>query len=265
MRLTAYLQLPDRFRMFKAGGPPTSTCLLYPRYTGGWQSPLIRLQMKGGKDWRDAAAKTGDDLRRIGGRSVDDAFTLPRAEMTSWPGAFLTRLEPLALVQRLNAEILASRRPTVLYNISGRQRDLAGGDEPAPGHRLYEAGQRQRMCVLMTRHYWTCAIVTTLSALVSAGFSVVGLFGPSGSGSFERYAASRSFALLIAVLCCIGFRSRDALAAIALVMSLVQGFDGLIGMLAHDPTKTYGPFAFALVNFAALAWLLGSHEHRNAG
>jgi hypothetical protein len=88
--------------------------------------------MKGGKDWRDAAAKTGDDLRRIGGRSVDDAFTLPRAEMTSWPGAFLTRLEPLALVQTLNAEILASRRPTVLYNISGRQRDLAGGDEPAP-------------------------------------------------------------------------------------------------------------------------------------
>jgi hypothetical protein len=68
--------------------------------------------MKGGKDWRDAAAKTGDDLRRIGGRSVDDAFTLPRAEMTSWPGAFLTRLEPLALVQTLNAEILASRTKT---------------------------------------------------------------------------------------------------------------------------------------------------------
>ena len=111
----------------------------------------------------------------------------------------------------------------------------------------------------------TCAIVTTVSALVSAGFSVVGLFGPSCSGSFERYAASRSIALLIAVLCCIGFRSRDAIAAMALVMSLVQGFDGLIGILAHDPAKTYGPFAFAIMNFALLVWLLCSPEDRNVG
>src|ERR1700743_1433209 len=107
----------------------------------------------------------------------------------------------------------------------------------------------------MIRRFWTCAIVTTVSALVSAGFSVVGLLGPSGSGSFERYAASRSIALLISVLCCIGFRSRDAIAAMVLVMSLVQGFDGLIGIHAHDPAKTYGPFAFAIMNFAALVWL----------
>src|ERR1700730_16401088 len=123
-----------------------------------------------------------------------------------------------------------------------------------------ETRRRQRRCVLMTRRFWTCAIVTTVSALVSASFSVAGLFGPSGSGSFERYAASRSIALLIAVLCCIGFRSRDAIAAMALVMSLVQGFDGLIGILAHDPAKTYGPFVLALVNFAALVWLLRSQE-----
>src|SRR5258708_39098582 len=107
----------------------------------------------------------------------------------------------------------------------------------------------------MIRRFWTCAMVTTVSALVSAGFSVAGLLGPAGSGSFERYAASRSIALLIAVLCCIGFRSRDALAAMALVMSLVQGFDGLMGILSHDPAKTYGPFAFAIVNFAVLACL----------
>jgi hypothetical protein len=40
-------------------------------------------------------------------------------------------------------------------------------------------------------------------------------------------------------------------------MTLVQGFDGLIGALAHDPAK---PFVFAIVNFAALVWLLRSHE-----
>jgi hypothetical protein len=112
--------------------------------------------------------------------------------------------------------------------------------------------------------FWTCAIITTISALVSAGFSIVALFGPSGGDMFERYAASRSIALFIAVLCCIGFRSREAIAALALVMSLVQGFDGLIGFLAHDPTKTYGPFVFALVNFAALVWLLRLHEEDDA-
>jgi hypothetical protein len=108
--------------------------------------------------------------------------------------------------------------------------------------------------------FWTCATLTTISALVSAGFSIVGLSGPSGGDIFERYAASRSIALLIAVLACLGFRSRVAIAALALVMSLVQGFDGLIGSLAHDPAKTYGPFVFAIVNFAALVWLLRSHE-----
>jgi len=138
-----------------------------------------------------------------------------------------------------------------------RGRDIAGREDPglATGP---EPSQRQRRSVPMIRRFWTCAIVTTVSALVSAGFSVAGLLGPSGSGSFERYAASRSIALLIAALCCIGFRSRGAIAALALVMSLVQGFDGLIGILAHDPAKTYGPFAFAIVNFAALVWLLRS-------
>jgi hypothetical protein len=100
--------------------------------------------------------------------------------------------------------------------------------------------------------------------LVSAGFSVVGLFGPSRGDIFERYAASRSIALTIAVLCCIGFRSREAIAALALVMTLVQGFDGLIGVLAHDPAKTYGPFVFSIVNFAALIWLLRSREQGHA-
>ena len=54
------------------------------------------------------------------------------------------------------------------------------------------------------------------------------------------------------------------IAALALAMTLVQGFDGLIGALAHDPAKTYGPFVFTLANFAALVWLLRSGESSNA-
>jgi hypothetical protein len=112
----------------------------------------------------------------------------------------------------------------------------------------------------LPRRFWTCTIITTISALVSAGFSVVGLLAPSSSDSFARYAASRSIALLMAVLFCLGVRSREGIAALAVVMSLVQGFDGMIGILAHDPAKTYGPFAFALANFVALVWLLGPQK-----
>ena len=61
----------------------------------------------------------------------------------------------------------------------------------------------------MTARFWTCATITAVSALVSASFSVAGLFGPSGSDIFERYAASRSIALLIAVLYCIGVLLAD--------------------------------------------------------
>jgi hypothetical protein len=68
------------------------------------------------------------------------------------------------------------------------------------------------------------------------------------------------FSGLYRLLCCLGFRFREAIAALALVMSLVQGFDGLIGVLAHDLVKTYGPFVFALGNVAALVWLLRSDE-----
>jgi hypothetical protein len=114
--------------------------------------------------------------------------------------------------------------------------------------------------IRMALRFWLCAAITTASALVSAGFSVAGLIGASGGDTFTRYAASRSIALLIAALCCMALRSPKGIAALALVMSLVQGFDGLIGALAQDPAKTYGPLAFAIANFAALVWLLRSHE-----
>jgi hypothetical protein len=115
----------------------------------------------------------------------------------------------------------------------------------------------------MALRFWLCAMITAVSALVSASFSIIGLIGPSGDDAFARYAASRSIALFIAVLCCMGLRSRKGIAALALVMTLVQGFDGIIGALAHDPEKTYGPFVLALANVAALAWLLRALRRRS--
>jgi hypothetical protein len=114
----------------------------------------------------------------------------------------------------------------------------------------------------MTKPFWSCAAMTLLSAGVSAGFSLVGLFGAGSGDSFARYAASRSVALLLTVVIAICVRSRMALAVLGIAMTVVQAFDGIIGALAHDPSKTYGPFAFAVLNALAVIWLLkekGSH------
>ena len=64
----------------------------------------------------------------------------------------------------------------------------------------------------MTRRFWTCALVTLVSASVSAGFSLDGLIGSSSGDSFARYAASRSLALLLTVLIAIFSFVTDAAA-----------------------------------------------------
>jgi hypothetical protein len=109
----------------------------------------------------------------------------------------------------------------------------------------------------MSRSFWVCATVTALSAVVSASFSVVGL---DGQDQYTMYAASRSIALVLAILVCIVARSRRGVMALALTMGLVQGFDALIGLFAHDPVKTYGPLALAVAGLASVFAL-----HREGG
>jgi hypothetical protein len=111
-----------------------------------------------------------------------------------------------------------------------------------------------------TRAFWICAIVAGLSAVVSASFSVAALIGVDRQDQYAMYAASRSIALVLATLVCIGARSRRGVMALALTMGLVQGFDALIGLLAHDPVKTYGPLALSLAGLASLIAL-----HREGG
>jgi len=115
----------------------------------------------------------------------------------------------------------------------------------------------------MTARFWGCALMTLLSAGVSAGFSLAGLLGSSNGATFARYAASRSVALLVTVLIAVGVRSRTGIAFLGIAMTSVQAFDGVIGALAHDPSKTYGPFAFAILNAVAVAWLLREARDRS--
>jgi uncharacterized membrane protein YgaE (UPF0421/DUF939 family) len=102
--------------------------------------------------------------------------------------------------------------------------------------------------------------MTLVSAGVSAGFSLIALFGPGSGNGFARYAASRSIALLLAVIIAICVRSRMALAVLGIAMTVVQALDSIIGALAHDPSKTYGPLAFAVLNALMVIWLLREKE-----
>lgn len=103
--------------------------------------------------------------------------------------------------------------------------------------------------------FWTCGLLALLSALVSAGFSIAGLTGLHTYDAFAWYAASRSVALPLVVLVCLGFRSRAGVLALGLTMTLVQLFDAAIGFAAHDPAKSYGPLVFAIAGFASVLWL----------
>jgi hypothetical protein len=117
-------------------------------------------------------------------------------------------------------------------------------------------GEQQKLARAMTKSFWSCAIMTLVSAGVSAGFSLVGLFDGGSGDSFARYAASRSVALLLTVVIAICARSRMTLAVLGIAMTIVQAFYGVIGVLAHDPSKTYGPFAFAVLNALLVIRLL---------
>ena len=130
--------------------------------------------------------------------------------------------------------------------------------------RFHVLGFRAAKGDSMTKRFLICALMTLLSAGVSAGFSVAGLLGPGRYDSFARCAASRSVALLLAILIAIGIRSRVAIAFLGIAMTGVQAFDGVIGALARDPSKTYGPFAFAVLNALVVGRLLRERaSHRN--
>jgi len=112
----------------------------------------------------------------------------------------------------------------------------------------------------LTGAFWPCAIITAMSALVSASFSIAALLGQGKGDLSAMYALSRSISLLLVVPITIWFRSRFGLAVIALTMALVQLFDTVVGVHIHDSGKTYGPLAFALATFASIAALLRQPE-----
>ena len=106
--------------------------------------------------------------------------------------------------------------------------------------------------------YWLCLAVTAVSAVTSFGFSLAALRvkGEGGQRSIARYAASRSTALVAGVIVALTLGSPAATFALAVVMTVVQALDAVVGAMERDSMKTWGPAALAAFTLASAILLL---------
>lgn len=110
----------------------------------------------------------------------------------------------------------------------------------------------------MSAGFWVCAAITTVSAFVSLGYSVVALRGATGAAATNAmYAFTRSTALAAAVTMVLITQSPSWLRAVALTMVLVQAGDAVIGARLRDRLKTVGPALTATANLMALVAFRG--------
>ncbi|MBC6315343.1 hypothetical protein HCJ54_06755 [Listeria grandensis] len=104
--------------------------------------------------------------------------------------------------------------------------------------------------------YYLCAFGTFISATVSFGFSVAAYRTATNDGVLNAmYAISRSLALLIVAIVPFFYHADTYLYAVAMVMILVQFFDGFIGIRIKNTLKIVGPFLTAIANVVFLLLL----------
>ncbi|WP_461215845.1 hypothetical protein [Lacticaseibacillus sp. GG6-2] len=103
--------------------------------------------------------------------------------------------------------------------------------------------------------YLVCAIITTISAIVSFGFACQAYLQARHDDVLAltnaKYAFSRSLALLLAACGLLIIHDSGYLIALAVAMIGVQLFDGVIG-LKISRFKTLGPFLTAVANAVSL-------------
>jgi hypothetical protein len=111
----------------------------------------------------------------------------------------------------------------------------------------------------MMTPFLLCAVISAISALVSLGFSIAAERTATGAThTMALYACARSLALFVASIVPFVSGSVGWLLAVAWSMIMVQGLDAVVGMTIKDNVKTFGPAATALLNLAAVIWLIQS-------
>jgi hypothetical protein len=93
--------------------------------------------------------------------------------------------------------------------------------------------------------------------MISLGFSIAAALKTANEArTMALYACARSLALALVSVVPFFTVSTSWLQAIAYSMIIVQACDAAIGVTIKDRMKTYGPAATALLNLAAVSWLL---------
>jgi hypothetical protein len=109
----------------------------------------------------------------------------------------------------------------------------------------------------MNMAFLFCAFITTVSAVISLGFSIAAALNTATEvRNTGLYTCARSVALVIASAVPFLTGSTQWLLAIACSMIIVQICDAAIGVVIKDRMKTFGPAGTALLNLAAVIWLL---------
>jgi hypothetical protein len=105
--------------------------------------------------------------------------------------------------------------------------------------------------------YWTCAVISALSALTSLFFSARAAVTDEGHARTNaRYVVARSFPLTVVAVIPLFHHSTQWEIAVALCLVIVQALDAGIGVTIRDRKETAGPALTAALNLAALLWLI---------
>jgi hypothetical protein len=109
----------------------------------------------------------------------------------------------------------------------------------------------------MNIRFLSCALITAVSAVISLGFSIAAALNTADEArTMALYSCARSVALVFASAVPFLTGLTPWLQAIACSMIIVQICDAGIGVVIKDRMKTLGPAGTALLNLAALIWLL---------
>lgn len=114
----------------------------------------------------------------------------------------------------------------------------------------------------MTTAFWITAAVTLISAAVSFGFSVAAVRRGSGAARTSAlYTLARSGAIMVVAIGALFVHSLGVVAAVAGIMTLTQAADAVVGIVTRNRAATVGPVVLAVVNLAALVWLVVTKSH----
>ncbi len=113
--------------------------------------------------------------------------------------------------------------------------------------------------------FWICYVVTVLGTGVGVIFSIVAVIDGGLEDANALYAAGRSVALAVLALVSPLFRWDDALLAVAVALTIVQGIDTFIGGVQGDVVLTLVPAALCILTIVSATFLARSDRVRGRG